>query len=62
VTVIIFIAVLVCLAIWPRVTIACGAAFAVMFLYVWIYDPQCQNYAKDHPEWGGKCGVQFKVG
>lgn len=35
-------------------------ALVTMFLYVWIYDPQCQNWAKDHPEWHGKCGIQFR--
>lgn len=31
-------------------------ALVVMFLYVWIYDPQCQNWANHHPEWHGQCG------
>lgn len=43
----------------PKITAASVAALIVMFLYVWIFDPQCMAYARQHPEWGGKCGLQL---
>lgn len=53
-------AAIVCFAYAPKASAAILVTGLVMFLYVWIFDPQCQNFAKDHPEWHGKCGIEFR--
>lgn len=60
VAVLVFFALIVSFVYAPKITAALATAVVIMFLYVWIYDPQCQNWAKDHPEWPGKCGIQFR--